>query len=859
MATRETIIKINLENQDAIRQLGKWEAELLSVRQETRELNKAIKEQGGATAEQERQLGILRSTAKNLSGNIRELSNETSGLTAAGMRFRDKMAGAFKQSLTALGGQFLTVTGAVLGLKQVFDNVVGIIADFDKAQSKLAGILGTTKEGMAELTDQAKLLGSTTAFTASQVSDAQTELAKLGFTQNEILAATPALLDLARGAGSDIAQAAEIAAGTLNAFGLGAEETTRLADVMAKSFSSTALDIDKFSFAMRVVGPVAKNAGLSIEETTALIGVLADNNIRAETSGTGLRNILGKLAQTGMTFEEAMRLINTSTDKTKTAIDLFGLEASTVAIVLADNTTKTGELTVAFDKAAGSAKDLADAMDDNLIGDKLKLTSAWEGFVLSVDSGSGVISKTLRGITTAFADILGYITILNASDPFMATGDGKGSVARAEKALSLYRSELEKVIEAEAAEVGWKDASLAATLALNKVNDAELQNMRERSSVMLGRIKTAEDVANTEARLLSIIEKAEPLSAKWAEAQALLNAVRQKGKQIAEANNAVVADETKKTGDATDATDKNTEAVRAQRQEVQGLTKGMRDLIQAYDDLQKGTVRVMPIIQPQVGGAPLPGVPVGSGDAMIANPENFPGTAIVNDMKENAGELETLTIDYANLFMQMSTAIGGSLADAFSGVEDANKKILISILEMVRNASRMYIAMAMAREIGTKGFIGIGTGVALSVAIEALIAAAINSVQGFAQGGMVRQSDGPRYTRNPGDSVLISAAPGEVVMTREQQRRANMLAGFNVFAAAKVPGFAAGGTVWVRGYDHGRSMMMMDSVRTPRPSPSDLSGIENAARMQAQPIFVKVQEINDVQGRVARVTERATL
>jgi hypothetical protein len=128
------------------------------------------------------------------------------------------------------------------------------------------------------------------------------------------------------------------------------------------------------------------------------------------------------------------------------------------------------------------------------------------------------------------------------------------------------------------------------------------------------------------------------------------------------------------------------------------------------------------------------------------------------------------------------------------------------------------------------------------------------SIQGFAQGGMVRQSDGPRYTRNPGDSVLISAAPGEVVMTREQQRRANMLAGFNVFAAAKVPGFAVGGVVTGT-----RGTALVNSPTTPRPSPSVLSGIENAARMQAQPIFVKVQEINDVQGRVARVTERATL
>jgi predicted nucleic acid-binding Zn-ribbon protein len=934
MATREAIIKITLENQDALRQLGKWEADLIGVREETKALNKAIKEQGSATVEQERQLGALKSSAKLLSAEVRELSNETSTLTERGLRFRDKMAdatleaikqsgvlgqlaartdtltkeitelnasfkagtiteaqytaqqeklqseltqttakmagmdakldelnkdfqtgritaeqfktgvqsvntevgkasGAFTKGVTdlkqyALG--FVGIVAAAQGLGALFSNVTGIIADFDAAQSRLAAILGTTKNGMSDLTDQAKELGATTAFTASQVSDAQTELAKLGFTQNEILASTPALLDLARGAGADIAQAAEIAAGTLNAFGLGAEETTRLADVMAKSFSSTALDIDKFSFAMRVVGPVAKNAGLSIEETTALIGVLADNNIRAETSGTGLRNILGKLAQTGMTYEEAMRLIGTSTDKTKTAIDLFGLEASTVAIVLADNTAKTGELTEAFGKAGGAAKQLATDMDDNLIGDKLKLTSAWEGFVLSVEDGSGVISSVMRGVTQSLTDLLESLNGANEETSSftsrvlgLLTGSTiiQGYEDTAKWWNRLFGSDAQEEINATA------QAIQGVATATNELPEFEVVGERATVGRELDKLKTKLEELKEARNNLTLSDIA--------------------GRKEVDAD-------IKSTEASIAALEGRTTATKAQAAVVRLLTDEMRAFQAAQKAINEGQgIGMMDGIGQGDLTNNLSRFLGGAGNIGDARPDLAPGTAITENLRDNLSETATLTTDYTNLFMNMSTAIGQSLGDSFGEIEDANKRITLSILEMVRNAARMYIAMAMAREIGTKGFIGLGTGIALTVAIEAALAAAINNIKadGFAQGGVVRQSDGPRYTRNPGDSVLISAAPGEVVMTREQQRRANMAAGFDVFRAARVPGFAVGGIVQSRG------TALVNMPTAPRPSPSDLSGIRNA--FQQAPIFVRVSEINQVQGTVARITERASL
>jgi hypothetical protein len=931
MAVREPIIRLRLEDKDAVARLGKLAIEANEVRTSMKDLKAEIKETGTATTDQARQMGELVARQKNLSGQSRELSNDLSGLTAAGMRFRDKMADAtleaIKQTgilgqlaarsdtltkeITELNASFkagtiteaqyteqqnqlqkelgettasmtrmdakldelnkdfqtgkitaeqfkagvasvnaetqkaagvftkgvadlknyalgmVGVVAAVQGLRAVFSNVVGIIADFDKAQSRLAGILGTNKDGMAALTEQAKQLGATTAFTASQVSDAQTELAKLGFTQNEILAATPALLDLARGAGADISQAAEVAAGTLNAFGLSAEETTRLSDVMAKSFSSTALDIDKFTFGMRVVGPVAKNAGLSIEETTALLGVLADNNIRAETSGTGLRNILGKLAQTGMTFEDAMTQINTSTDKTKTAIDLFGLEASTVAIVLAENTAKTGELTAAFDNAGGSAKSLADAMDDNLIGDKLKLTSAWEGFIIEVVKGDGA----LRGVTQRLTEIL---------DGFTRMSQRSGDV----------RDFGDAVRDALGSEGRQMNLGSEAAQAIMERYRLQVQAVRDYGSSL-------EEVGMIEARQRSIAEQLRALEGKTLSEQGKLQkAVLQaslvqlqeeidKRKQAATAT----ADATVVTEGNTVVTEKNTASTAKQAAAVRVLTDELRAFIQAQKNIESGVgIGRMDV----VGG-------IGS-QSDIGTPESrlLPGADIderkdaelksIKEVRAAQASADAARQETMQQTFNMLTSLG-QLAK-----EGSTEAKILAVAQAVAGA---YLAVINA--LATFDAVPDPTGAmkfakAASIGAAAFAAVArIKSAVGFEEGGYT-----PRASSNKKAVGVVHAneyvVPARMVQDPryasviDQLEMARRGMGFGqAYGAYAVGGMVTPGTA------------LVNSPTNPRPLPGELQAIENAVRMNNAPIFVRVEEINQVQGRVARIADRSIL
>ena len=300
------------------------------------------------------------------------------------------------------------VGAVVVAIGALVSGIGGLInksRDFDKAFSNLAAVTGKSKDEIAALKENAKQLGATTAFTATQVLELSTEFAKLGFSTSEILNASKATLDLAAAAEVDLAEAATVAGSTLRGFGLESEETQRVVDVMAKSFTSSALDMDKFKESMKLVAPIAKTTKVSIEESAAALSILADRGVSGSMAGTQLRRIMSDLAQkTGKDFATSLeitadRLANaTSTaDKLAIAKELVGDRAKGSLIALAENREELMKLKVAYDDAGGAAEEMAEKKLDNLDGSLTKLSSAWDGFMLNLEDGQGVIGKLAKG------------------------------------------------------------------------------------------------------------------------------------------------------------------------------------------------------------------------------------------------------------------------------------------------------------------------------------------------------------------------------------------------------------------------------------------------------------------------------
>jgi len=348
-----------------------------------------------------KQLALVRQKTLQTNKALREQAKATLGVT--------KRFGALSRQLVGALG----ITAGFSALAGIVKNAGKIFVTFEKSSSKLAAILGKTKDQIKGLTDQAKQLGATTAFTASEIIGLQTELAKRGFTQQQIEASTQGILNLAAATGQDLAQSAELAGSTLRIFNLDASEMSRVSDVLAKSTTISSLSMEKLATILPTVGKTAQIAGVSLEKTAALAGTLTDRGLDASSAATSLRNIFLELSKKGLTWNEAMAKINASTDKNKTSLDLFGKRAAAAGVILSETAGSTDELTTALENSNGAAQEMADTMLDNLAGDMTIAQSAWEGFILSLEDGEGVISRVLRGATQLFTSLLEGLTNFN--------------------------------------------------------------------------------------------------------------------------------------------------------------------------------------------------------------------------------------------------------------------------------------------------------------------------------------------------------------------------------------------------------------------------------------------------------------
>ena len=321
--------------------------------------------------------GLNRSLGK-VQRNMRSM---TSNFTKLGT----SMSKALTLPLAAVGGASLKLA-----------------VDFQSSMAQVKAVTGATAGDFKSLEETAKKLGSTTVFTAKEVAGLMLEYGKLGFSTKQIEDAAEATLLLAQATGSDLVQAAEVAGSTLGGFGLAATETGRLADVMAAAFTGSALDINKFQDSMKFVAPVAKAAGVSLEEASAMLGVMADSGIKGSQAGTALRRILQELSGESGTVTEKLAKLSAKGLGVKDAFDEVGRNASSALLVLSEGVTDVASFTTELENSGGAAKDMADIMNDTAAGSLKRMTSALEGAALVIGDA---LAPTMESLANFVADL----------------------------------------------------------------------------------------------------------------------------------------------------------------------------------------------------------------------------------------------------------------------------------------------------------------------------------------------------------------------------------------------------------------------------------------------------------------------
>ncbi|EPB0000519.1 phage tail tape measure protein [Escherichia coli] len=408
---------------------------------------------------QRRELAAVGINTRNLAHDEQGLKNRISETTAQLNRQRDALArvsaqqaklNAVKQRYQAgkeLAGNMASVGAAGVGIAAA-GTMAGVKLlmpgyEFAQKNSELQAVLGVAKDSaeMAALRKQARQLGDNTAASADDAAGAQIIIAKAGGDAAAIQAATPVTLNMALANRRTMEENAALLMGMKSAFQLSNDKVAHIGDVLSMTMNKTAADFDGMSDALTYAAPVAKNAGVSIEETAAMVGALHDAKITGSMAGTGSRAVLSRLqAPTGKAWDALKELgVKTSDSKGNTRPvftilkemqasfeknrlgtaqqaeymkTIFGEEASSAAAVLmtAASTGKLDKLTAAFKASDGKTAELVNIMQDNLGGDFKEFQSAYEAVGTDLfDQQEGALRKLTQTATKYVLKLDGWI------------------------------------------------------------------------------------------------------------------------------------------------------------------------------------------------------------------------------------------------------------------------------------------------------------------------------------------------------------------------------------------------------------------------------------------------------------------
>ena len=303
---------------------------------------------------------------------------------------------------------FAGLTAGVIALGRGLSESVKKWMEFSNAMSEVRSVLlDVTNNEFKKLTDQAKLLGATTANTATEIAGAMTNLARAGFDSSEIEKSVESVSNLANATGMEMAEASDLIAVGVRAFGLDASEASRVADVFAMTASKTNTTVAELGEGMKYVAPVAKQLGFSIEETSAMLGKLADAGIKSTMGGTALRKMflmLGKDIEEHGT-EAFFDFMSTQQGVIKN-FETFGARAVTSAGVLQDVSDEVARLTGELYEATGTAKTMSEIQLDNLEGDITLLKSAVDGLAIAVGEDLDNAMRSTTQTATGFVSSL---------------------------------------------------------------------------------------------------------------------------------------------------------------------------------------------------------------------------------------------------------------------------------------------------------------------------------------------------------------------------------------------------------------------------------------------------------------------
>jgi TP901 family phage tail tape measure protein len=438
---KKTSAQLQLAETEQAKKLERTRQQLNAKKKAVREQIKAENQLTNGYAQQSKRLNELRKKYKDLiltegkqTKESRKLRKEITQLDAK-LKKVDAQTGQFQRNVGNYPKVFgsainaLRSFGLALGGVAVVRDIFGKVSEFEQSIANLSAITGATGDDLDFLKNKAIELGESTTLSSSQVAEgfkliasAKPELLENG---EALASVTNEAIKLAEAAGLELPEAASALANTLNQFNAGAESASEFVDVLAAGAKFGAGDINFLNEAFKKAGTVAASSGIQFSDASAALEVLAEKGVDASTAGTNFRNILLNLQKEGIGFvngqfdmnfalENAKELLDNIEDageRAEAKVKLFGKQNIASAEALLNNSKRLKELQTELQKT-GIAAEQQEKNTNTLQGAIKSLQSAWEGFILRLNEGTGAfgfVRNAIQWLADNFNTVISFV------------------------------------------------------------------------------------------------------------------------------------------------------------------------------------------------------------------------------------------------------------------------------------------------------------------------------------------------------------------------------------------------------------------------------------------------------------------
>lgn len=297
----------------------------------------------------------------------------------------------------------LTLSAMAFALKRAGDemfnytkNAVLFTAQLEKTMAVTGSVAGASKEEVGQLTDAMLEMGTNVPVKFQKISDSMYNMASAGLNTQEVLASMPQAMKLAVGVGEDLDKTTELLISTVKSFDMSFQDSPKILDVFANSVAKSMATVEKLQVSFARVAPVAKNAGVSFEETTAILSKLYDLGLKGSNAGTVLGNVMTRLTTFTDQSTKALKRAGLSTKDVSLEYNTMGESLAKITLAMKNNKLGAEQLQYIF----GTRGKIITDFLGQLKGDSIdELTKSYDELVKSISDASGAVDKFYGGQT----------------------------------------------------------------------------------------------------------------------------------------------------------------------------------------------------------------------------------------------------------------------------------------------------------------------------------------------------------------------------------------------------------------------------------------------------------------------------